>query len=329
MRRQLLRSNPALYVSRTRLSIRNLPIWVSERGLKRLATHAIRAFEEEVKQGERAPLATDELDDDLSDTLPTSTDAKEGKKPTGKRSFWKKTERKTGVRQAKIVRQANRIDPLTGKGRSKGYGFLELERHEDALRVLRWANNNRAGQGLMWAWWREEMGDTVERLERELKANKDLKKEEREEKEARLKKLKARLEEMHHGEETIKDGRTLLLEFSIENISVVKRRTGKEAEAAEERVKSKVSGVVLSCLSNNRFACVRMDRATPRSGLQTTKEMKHLHHLQLRSQSIQLGRLMMSQSKWGAASGGSLERNARRDGNMLLAVKMVIIHTDN
>ena len=30
------------------------------------------------------------------------------------------------VRQAKIVRQADRVDTLTGKGRSKGYGFLEL-----------------------------------------------------------------------------------------------------------------------------------------------------------------------------------------------------------
>ena len=55
MRRQLLRSNPALYIGRTRLSISNLPIWVSERGLKRLATHAMRAFEQDVKQGGRAP----------------------------------------------------------------------------------------------------------------------------------------------------------------------------------------------------------------------------------------------------------------------------------
>ncbi|CDO75284.1 hypothetical protein BN946_scf184334.g2 [Trametes cinnabarina] len=48
-RRALLRSNPSLYVSRTRLSVRQLPLFVTERMLKRLAIHAMRAFEAEAR----------------------------------------------------------------------------------------------------------------------------------------------------------------------------------------------------------------------------------------------------------------------------------------
>ena len=53
-RRALLGSNPSLYVSKTRLSIRQIPTYVTERMLKRLATHAIQAFDEEVTLGSRA-----------------------------------------------------------------------------------------------------------------------------------------------------------------------------------------------------------------------------------------------------------------------------------
>ena len=60
-RRALLRSNPSLFISKTRLSIRQIPLFVTERVLKRLAIHAVRAFEGEVKQGERTALTRDEL----------------------------------------------------------------------------------------------------------------------------------------------------------------------------------------------------------------------------------------------------------------------------
>ena len=66
-RKALLKSNPSLYVSRTRLSIRQLPLFVTERMLKRLAIHAIRSFKSEVKAGSRAALTEDELAEPLPD----------------------------------------------------------------------------------------------------------------------------------------------------------------------------------------------------------------------------------------------------------------------
>ena len=66
-RRALLRSNPSLYVSKTRLSVRQLPLFVTERVLKRLAMHAVRVFEDEVKKGARTGLAQDELVDIADD----------------------------------------------------------------------------------------------------------------------------------------------------------------------------------------------------------------------------------------------------------------------
>lgn len=208
--------------------------------------HAVRAFEDEVKSGERAPLGDDERDENnaAGDPLQKPEDNKSGK-PVKKSTFWKKGERKTGVKQAKIVRQGDRVDPLTGKGRSKGYGFLEMERHEDALRVLRWANNNRQSVGMMWTWWNEELVDLAERTKKDIKSTtgspdgKGKDGDDRETLEARLKRQLAKLEEMGTGgrpsatEEGGKDGRTLLIEFSIENVQVVKRRSGKEEEARE------------------------------------------------------------------------------------------------
>lgn len=140
-RRALLRSNPSLYVSRTRLSVRRLPLWVSERVLKRLATHAIQEFEAEVSRGERDPLTRDELQ--LQDTNESTPN------------------RKRGIQQAKIVRATDRVDGVTGKGRSRGYGFIETSQHADALRVLRWANNRPGVVELMRQWWRDEVKDLI------------------------------------------------------------------------------------------------------------------------------------------------------------------------
>ncbi|KIP11301.1 hypothetical protein PHLGIDRAFT_124953 [Phlebiopsis gigantea 11061_1 CR5-6] len=209
-RKALLRSNPSLYVSRTRLSIRQLPLFVTERMLKRLAIHAVRTFDAEVKAGSRSGLTEDELIEPPADT--EDADAPSGK-DKGPRAD--KKGRSTGVKQAKIVRQQDRVDPTTGKGRSRGYGFLELEKHADALRVLRWANNNPKVGKLFDEWWKEELGDLI-KLEK--------KKEKKEE--GRLERLKADLEEG-----TAKRARgTLIAEFSIENVQVVKRRSAHQQD---------------------------------------------------------------------------------------------------
>jgi len=178
--------------------------------LKRLAVHAVRSFNAEVKAGKRNGLTEDELRD-----LPPPGE-EEDEKPTIKSKAKGKGGRDTGVKQAKIVRQQERVDPVTGKGRSKGYGFLEMVKHGDALRVLRWANNNPEVGRLFGEWWKEELGDLI-------KLEKKAKKED-----GRLERLKSELE---HGAALLKKSRgTLILEFSIENVQVVKRRATHQQE---------------------------------------------------------------------------------------------------
>ena len=62
--RTLLKSNPSLFISKTHLSVRQiltLVTLVTERILKRLASHVVKAFESEVKQDLKQPLIADEL----------------------------------------------------------------------------------------------------------------------------------------------------------------------------------------------------------------------------------------------------------------------------
>ena len=70
-RRALLKSNPLLYISKTRLSVRQIPTFVSDKCLKKLALHAAKTFEEEVKQGKRDGISEDEkrrdVDEDAKD----------------------------------------------------------------------------------------------------------------------------------------------------------------------------------------------------------------------------------------------------------------------
>jgi nucleolar protein 4 len=193
-RRALLGSNPLLYVSKTRLSIRQIPTFVTERMLKRLATHAIQAFDEEVILGSRTALSEEEMarDDPAPDVDKTR----------------KKGKVIPRVRQAKIVRQTERVDPLTGNGRSKGYGFLELREHTDALRILRWANNNPEVQPLFAEWWPAELA--------EVKKDADP---------ARAK----RITEMENRGGSAKQPKgQLIVEFSIENAQVVQRRAARK-----------------------------------------------------------------------------------------------------
>jgi nucleolar protein 4 len=230
-RRALLRSNPSLYVSKTRLSIRQLPTFVTERSLKRLALHAIREFDKEVKENARDPLAEDEIDDGSQKTVADSLMGEKVPLPQKRQEEPNTKSNATGkdnvkrkaifskVKQAKIVRAADRVDPMTGKGRSKGYGFLETEKHSDALKVLRWANNNPDVYALLKNLWSEEIKDLAGILEK--KAKKD------DEEVDRLRRLKAAL----NGEQGEEKGskRTLVVEFSIENVMIVKKREGRDA----------------------------------------------------------------------------------------------------
>ncbi|KAG6819698.1 hypothetical protein H0H93_009492 [Arthromyces matolae] len=216
-RRALLKSNPSLFISRTRLSIRQIPIFVSERMLKRLAIHAIRAFDVEAKKGDRLPLTEDELTE-----IPAPED--ETEEQESKKSKKRFPGRQTGVKQAKIVRQTERVDPVTGKGRSKGYGFLELSTHADALRVLRWANNNPDIGPLFEEWWKEELKDLIKQEKSKDQSD-----------DARVTRMK---EELANGGAKKTKG-TLICEFSIENIQVVQRRKTlqEQGQSGESKVK--------------------------------------------------------------------------------------------
>ncbi|KDR79246.1 hypothetical protein GALMADRAFT_243166 [Galerina marginata CBS 339.88] len=225
-RRALLKSNPSLFISRTRLSVRQIPIFVTERMLKRLVSHTLKAFNAEVKQGTRSPLTPDELaeapiikqGESKGKGEPADADKKKKGKFTG---------RDTGVKQTKIVRQAERVDPITGKGRSKGYGFIEMHRHSDALRFLRWANNNPEVGTLFESWWKDEL-ENILKVERA--------KEESEKDDARVKRLKEEIERAEEGQgRTTKSGKgTLIVEFSIENIQVVQRRSAMQKDQKDQ-----------------------------------------------------------------------------------------------
>ena len=189
--------------------------------LKRLASHAVKAFESEVKQNSRQPLTADELarvttPEESGMVVEDGGDVVDKRKDKDKKSS-KFKGRDTGVKQAKIVRQAERIDSLTGKGKSKGYGFVEMHKHADALRLLRWANNNPDIGPLFDSWWKDE-------LENLLKSEKE--KPESEKDDARVKRLKEEIDRCSSaGDGNKKKAKgSLIVEFSIENIQVTKRR---------------------------------------------------------------------------------------------------------
>ncbi|CAO3690899.1 unnamed protein product [Umbelopsis ramanniana] len=115
-RKKLLATNPALYISKTRLSIRNLPLKTDDKDLKQIGFESITNFKRETKSGQRTDLSADE-----------------------KAEGWSF---KPFVKQAKIIRSKDRVDSATQKLRSKGYGFLEYRTHSHALAALRYLNNN-------------------------------------------------------------------------------------------------------------------------------------------------------------------------------------------
>ncbi|KAG1149282.1 hypothetical protein G6F37_001793 [Rhizopus arrhizus] len=115
-RKKLISNNPSLYISKTRLSIRNLPVKVDDKELKALGISSVQKFKNEVKGNVRTDLTKEE-----------------------KEEGWQYLPR---IKQAKIIRSKDRIDVATNQLRSKGYGFLEFSTHAHALASLRYLNNN-------------------------------------------------------------------------------------------------------------------------------------------------------------------------------------------
>ncbi len=133
-RQALIRSNPSLHLSLTRLSVRNLPRMVTSKYLKELARKAVVGFATDVKAGKRQPLSKEEL----ARGGDASKIAERARKAKGKGI----------VKQAKIVfegLEGSKVQEKSGAGRSRGYGFVEYTSHRWALMGLRWLNGHAVG----------------------------------------------------------------------------------------------------------------------------------------------------------------------------------------
>ncbi|KPI41836.1 putative RNA-binding protein [Cyphellophora attinorum] len=128
-RQRLIKMNPNLGISLTRLSIRNLPRWVTSKDLKQLAREAVVGFASDCKAGKRSALSAEE--NRRAADLMAELETQRKKKGVGI------------VRQAKIVfedsKQGSKVKEGMG-GRSRGYGFVEYWSHRSALAGLRWLN---------------------------------------------------------------------------------------------------------------------------------------------------------------------------------------------
>ncbi|RKO90936.1 hypothetical protein BDK51DRAFT_12925, partial [Blyttiomyces helicus] len=124
-RKRILATNPNLFMSKTRLSVRNLGLRVDDKELKKVALLAVKKFWDEVGKGAREGLEAEVVEEEVAEgrAKPSAT-------------------RKPVLKQAKIMRTKDRIDALTKLPRSKGFGFIEFASHADALACLRWLNNN-------------------------------------------------------------------------------------------------------------------------------------------------------------------------------------------
>ncbi|KAJ2162004.1 RNA recognition motif-containing protein [Coemansia sp. RSA 552] len=114
VRKNQILKNPNLFMSKTRLTVHNVPRSIDDAGLRSAAMSAIDKFKQEVKTKGRQPLSKGEME--------------EG---------WDKRAR---LVQAKIVRSKERVEGNSGKARSMGYGFLEFNTHAHALACLRYLN---------------------------------------------------------------------------------------------------------------------------------------------------------------------------------------------
>ena len=130
-RQSLLKSNPSLHLSLTRLSIRNIPRNITSKDLKGLAREAAVGFAKDVKSGLRHELSREEL-------ARGGEQSKEAEK-------LRREKGKGIVRQAKVIyesREGGKVSEESGAGRSRGYGFIEYSSHRWALMGLRWLNGH-------------------------------------------------------------------------------------------------------------------------------------------------------------------------------------------
>lgn len=130
-RQNLIKNNPMLHLSLTRLSIRNIPRSVTSKDLKALAREGVVGFAKDMKEGLRQPLSQEELQRDTEQLR----EADKHRREKGKGI----------VKQAKVIfesRDGAKIEERTGAGRSRGYGFIEYHTHRHALMGLRWLNGH-------------------------------------------------------------------------------------------------------------------------------------------------------------------------------------------
>ena len=136
-RQALIKSNPTLHISLTRLSVRNIPRHLTSKDLKALAREAVVGFAKDVKEGRRHRLSKKELQRGSE----LMRDAEQSRKAKGRGI----------VKQAHIVFEAkdgSKIGEKAGAGKSRGYGFIEYTSHRSALMGLRWLNGFRAGKSM-------------------------------------------------------------------------------------------------------------------------------------------------------------------------------------
>ncbi len=141
-RKTLVEKNPSLHLSLTRLAVRNIPRWMASKDLKALARKAIVSFATEVREDRRQKLSKEEL----------ARGGEEMKEAERQR----KLNRSGVVKQAKIVFETKQGSKIAGgqkrstddseAGRSRGYGFIEYHTHRSALMGLRWLNGHKADQ---------------------------------------------------------------------------------------------------------------------------------------------------------------------------------------
>ncbi|EPS34080.1 hypothetical protein PDE_09042 [Penicillium oxalicum 114-2] len=130
-RETFIKKNPALHLSLTRLSIRNIPRHITSKDLKQLARQAVVGFATDVTNGLREPLSKEEKS--------RSSEEME------EMEHMRKTKKQGIVRQATIVyetREGTKVPEKGGGGRSRGYGFIEYFTHRHALMGLRWLNGH-------------------------------------------------------------------------------------------------------------------------------------------------------------------------------------------
>lgn len=130
-RETFIKKNPALHLSLTRLSIRNIPRHITSKDLKQLARQAVVGFATDVTNGVREPLSKEEKSRSSEEMEQMET--------------LRKTKKQGIVRQAMIVyetREGTKVPEKGGGGRSRGYGFIEYFTHRHALMGLRWLNGH-------------------------------------------------------------------------------------------------------------------------------------------------------------------------------------------